>query len=204
MVVLHSDSSPRRLPSACLPGLPLAGRLLPFPFERCRGACPVVRPQVRSLPFPACRLFGEQPRFQTCQFFRRTLPDGTVVASDGGFRVVTGEVPVVLAQVVVPPQPGDTGKVLRQPVLLHLLLRYFPLTVPAVAGEPVEQRPFRLHRFQIVAGQSAARLLLVKGGGCRISLPLSSASRNSICSMTVWLSPRISSLHSRLSSSSLR
>ncbi len=64
MVVLHSDSSPRRLPPACLPGLPLAGRLLPFPFERCRGACPVVRPQVRSL----------------------------------------------LAQVVVPPQPGDTGQ----------------------------------------------------------------------------------------------
>ena len=32
-----------------------------------------------------------------CQFFRRTLPDGTVVASDGGFRVVTGEIPVVLA-----------------------------------------------------------------------------------------------------------
>ena len=59
MVVLHSDSSPRRLPSACLSGLSLAGRLLPFPFERCRGACPVVRPQVRSLPFPA-----EQPLTQ--------------------------------------------------------------------------------------------------------------------------------------------
>ena len=87
------------------------------------------------------------------------------MASDGGFRVVTGEVPVVLAQVVVPPQPGDTGKVLRQPVLLHRLLRDFPLTVPAVAGEPVEQCPFRLHRFQIVAGQFAARLPLVKGGG---------------------------------------
>src|SRR5699024_10754676 len=51
MVVLHSDSPPRRLPSACLPGLPLARRFLPFPFERCRGTCPVVRPQVRSLPF---------------------------------------------------------------------------------------------------------------------------------------------------------
>lgn len=157
MVVLHSDSSPRRLPSACLPGLPLAGRLLPFPFERCRRACPVVRPQVRSLPFPACRLFGEQPRFQTCQFFRRTLPDGTVVASDGGFRVVTGEVPIVLAQVVVPPQPGDTGKVLRQPVLLHRLLRYFPLTVPAVAGEPLvaqyEVQPPVQAQQQTQAGQ---------------------------------------------------
>ena len=50
---------PRRLPSACLPGLPLARRFLPFPFERCRGTCPVVRPQVRSLPFPA-----EQPLTQ--------------------------------------------------------------------------------------------------------------------------------------------
>lgn len=76
---------------------------------------PVVRPQVRSLPFPACCLFGEQPRFQTCQFFRRTLPDGTVVASDGGFRVVTGEIPIVLAQVVVPPQPAMPAKSLVSP-----------------------------------------------------------------------------------------
>ena len=61
-LVLHSDSSPRRLPSACLSGLSLAGRLLPFPFERCRGACPVVSPQVRSLPFPAC-LFTDNTIF---------------------------------------------------------------------------------------------------------------------------------------------